>query len=124
MYRSGTRTTESALHGGYAKHGKHALHGKPGKQGTCGGLRGACGADGLVCWEQNTNQNAALEFTDENTKAGNALWEYIVDVLGTGNLMYKETNPKKATTFSITKLLKRIRQEHGTGGVKPEPEKG
>jgi hypothetical protein len=72
---------------------------------------------------QNTNLNASLELTDENTKAGNALWEYIVDVLGTGNLMYKETNPQKATTFSITKLLKRIRQEHGTGGGTTEPPK-
>lgn len=67
---------------------------------------------------QNTNQNTALELTDENTKAGNALWEYITDVLGTGNLMYKETNPKKAKTFSMATLLKRIRRENGGGEVK------
>ncbi|WP_210520911.1 hypothetical protein [Hymenobacter terricola] len=70
---------------------------------------------------QNTNQNAALELTEENIKASNALWEYIVDVLATGNLMYKETLPKKAKTLSMATLLKRIRQEHATGGVKPEP---
>jgi hypothetical protein len=68
---------------------------------------------------QNTNQNAALELTEENIKAGNALWEYVTDVLGTGTLMYKEKNPKKAKTFSMATLLKRIRQEHGGAG-KPE----
>jgi hypothetical protein len=67
--------------------------------------------------DQNTNQNAALELTDENIKAGNALWEYVVDVLGTGALMYKELQPKKAKTFSIATLLKRIRKENG-GDVK------
>ncbi|GAB3571413.1 hypothetical protein [Hymenobacter daeguensis] len=72
---------------------------------------------------QNTNQNAALELTDENVKAGNALWEYIMDVLGTGALMYKETQPKKAKTFSMTTLLKRIRKEHGGGGGTPAPGK-
>ena len=66
---------------------------------------------------QNSAQNASLEFTDENIKAGNALWEYIVDVLGTGMLMYKVTNPKKAKTYAMGTLMKRIRQEHGT---KPE----
>ena len=70
---------------------------------------------------QNTNQNAALELTDENIEAGNALWEYVVDVLGTGMLMYKETSPKKAKTYSMATLMKRIRQENGTGGVKPAP---
>ena len=69
---------------------------------------------------QNTNQNAALELTEENTKAGNALWEYVVDVLGTGALMYKETQPKKAKTFSMASLLKRVRQERGGGDVKVE----
>ncbi len=71
---------------------------------------------------QNTNQNAALELTEENIKAGNALWEYVVDVLGTGALMYKETNPKKAKTFSMATLLKRIRKENAGGGdVHPTP---
>ena len=65
---------------------------------------------------QNTSQNAALELSDENVKAGNALWEYITDVLGTGNLMYKEKNPKKAKTFSMATLLKRIRRENGGAG--------
>lgn len=65
---------------------------------------------------QNTNQNAALELTDENIKAGNALWEYIVDVLGTGNLMYKVSNPEKAR-YAVATLLKRIRKENGTGGA-------
>jgi len=67
---------------------------------------------------QNSNLNAALELTDENIKAGNALWEYIIDVLGTGVLMYKETNPKKARTYAVATLLKRIRKENGTGDVK------
>ncbi|GAB3867605.1 hypothetical protein GCM10028824_10350 [Hymenobacter segetis] len=66
--------------------------------------------------DQNTNQNAALELTDENIKAGNALWEYVVDVLGTGALMYKEKQPKKAKTFSMATLLKRIRKENGGAG--------
>ncbi|MDQ2769861.1 MAG: hypothetical protein M3Y54_05105 [Bacteroidota bacterium] len=68
---------------------------------------------------QNTNQNAALELTEANVKAGNALWEYIVDVLATGNLMYKETLPKKARTFSMATLLKRIRKENGPAVAKP-----
>ena len=69
---------------------------------------------------QNTNQNAALELTDENIRAGNALWATITDVLGTGSLMYKETNPKKARTYTAATLLKRIRKEHAPGGdVKP-----
>ena len=68
---------------------------------------------------QNTNQNAALELTEENTKAGNALWEYVVDVLGTGALMYKESLPKKAKTFSLATLLTRIRKENGGGDVQP-----
>ena len=62
---------------------------------------------------QNSNQNAALELTEENIRAGNALWEYLVDVLATGNLMYKETNPTKAKTFSMATLLKRVRKENG-----------
>lgn len=65
---------------------------------------------------QNSNQNVALDLTDENIKAGNALWEYITDVLGTGALMYKETNPKKAKTYAVATLMKRMRQEHGGGG--------
>ena len=69
--------------------------------------------------DQNSNLNATLELTDENITAGNALWEYIIDVLGTGVLMYKETNPKKARTYVVATLLKRIRQENGTGDVKP-----
>ena len=68
---------------------------------------------------QNSNQNATLELTDENIKAGNALWEYITDVLGTGTLMYKETNPKKAKTYAVATLLKRIRKENGTGTGTP-----
>lgn len=68
---------------------------------------------------QNTNQNAALELTDENIKAGNALWEYVVDALATGNLMYKEKQPKKAKTFSMATLLKRIRKERAAADVKP-----
>ena len=68
----------------------------------------------------NTNQNASLVLTDENTKAGNSLWKYIVDVLGTGTLMYKETNPKKARTYAAATLLKRIRKEHAASEyVKP-----
>ena len=67
---------------------------------------------------QNTDQNAALELTDKNIKAGNALWEYIVDVQGTGALLYKETNPKKAKTYAMATLLKRMRKEHGGGDVK------
>jgi|GEM_PF-4596025 len=63
--------------------------------------------------EQNSNQNSALELTEENIRAGNALWEYLVDVLATGNLMYKETNPTKAKTFSMATLLKRVRKENG-----------
>ena len=68
---------------------------------------------------QNTNQNAALELTDENTKAGNALWAHIVDVLDTGTLMYKATNPKKARTYAAAILLKRIRKEQAARDVKP-----
>ena len=70
---------------------------------------------------QNTNQNAALELTDENLKAGNALWTYIADVLGTGNLMYKATNPKKDRTYAAATLLKRIRKEHAVGDVPADP---
>ena len=67
---------------------------------------------------QNSNLNATLELTDENIKTGNTLWEYIIDVLGTGILMYKETSPKKARTYAVATLLKRIRKENGTGDVK------
>ena len=72
---------------------------------------------------QNTNQTAALDLTDENVLAGNALWLYLTDVLATGNLMYKETNLKKAKTYAVATLLKRIRKENGTSEVKPEPPK-
>ncbi len=72
--------------------------------------------------DQNSNENASLELTEENITAGNALWEYVGEVLEAGNLMYKETNPKKARTFTMASLLKRLRNEGGgTGGVKPEP---
>ena len=40
-------------------------------------------------------------------------------MLGTSVLMYKETNPKKARTYVVATLLKRIRKEYGTGDVKP-----
>lgn len=72
---------------------------------------------------QNTNQNAALALTDDNTRAGNALWATLTDVLGTGNLMYKATNPKKARTYTAATLLKRIRKEKAPGGgdVQPTP---
>jgi hypothetical protein len=65
---------------------------------------------------QNTNQNAALALTEENIKAGNALWEYVAEVLETGRLLYKESQPKKARTFTLATLMKRIRREQGHGG--------
>ena len=40
-------------------------------------------------------------------------------MLGTGNLMYKATNPKKARTYAVAILLKRIRKEHAAADVKP-----
>ena len=69
--------------------------------------------------DQNSNLNATLELTDENIKAGNALWEYIIDVLGTGTLLYKETKPKKAKTYGMATLMKRIRQESKAAAVPP-----
>jgi hypothetical protein len=69
---------------------------------------------------QNTDQNATVELTDENIRAGKALWEYIVDVLGTGALMYKETNPKKAETYTVATLLKRMRNKHSGGEAAKE----
>ena len=62
---------------------------------------------------QNTNQDSAVALTIENITAGNNLWHYVGDALATGNLMYKETNPKKADTFTMASLLKRIRNEGG-----------
>ena len=71
---------------------------------------------------RNQHQNAGLELTEENLVAGNALWHYLSDVLGTGNLMYKETQPKKARTFTLATLKKRIRKENGgNGDVQPMP---
>ena len=40
-----------------------------------------------------------------------------MDVLGTGILMYKVSNPKKAKTYAMATLMKRIRRENGTGEV-------
>ncbi|MDO7876690.1 hypothetical protein Q5H93_18235 [Hymenobacter sp. ASUV-10] len=65
---------------------------------------------------QNSNQNSALELTEDNIKAGNALWEYVAEVLETGRLLYKESQPKKARTFTLATLMKRIRREQGNGG--------
>jgi hypothetical protein len=67
---------------------------------------------------QNSNQNSSLALTTENVAAGNALWAYTGDVLGTGFLLYKESQPQKARTFTMASLLKRLRKEGG--GVKPE----
>ena len=69
--------------------------------------------------QSGTNHNAALERTDENTQAGNALWATLTDVLDTGTLMYKATNPKKARNYAAATLLKRIRKEQAAGDVKP-----
>jgi hypothetical protein len=66
---------------------------------------------------QNSNMNSALELTEENVRAGNALWEFLHEVLESGVLLYKETQPKKAKTFQIGTLMKRVRHEHG--GVPP-----
>lgn len=68
--------------------------------------------------DQNSNQNSSLDLTADNVKAGNNLWAYTGDVLNTGFLMYKESEPKKAKTFTMAGLLKRLRKEGG--GVKPE----
>ena len=88
-----------------------------------GGESGAVRGEGVHKRNEFTsstrNQNAAFELTDENTQAGNALWATLTDVLDTGNLMYKATNPKKARTYAAATLLKRIRQENGTGDGKP-----
>ncbi len=46
---------------------------------------------------------------------------YLTDVLSTGPLMYKATNPKKARTYAAATLLKSIRKEHGGGDGKPTP---
>lgn len=62
---------------------------------------------------QNTNQDASLALTEQNIAAGNALWHYVGDALNTGALMYKETAPKKAKTFAMASLLKRMRNEGG-----------
>lgn len=72
------------------------------------------------CSTQNTNHNAALEPTDENTQASNALWETFTNMLATGGLLCKATNPKKARPYAAVTLLKRISKEHGpSGDVKP-----
>ena len=79
-----------------------------------GGEGGAVRGEGVHKRNEFTsstrNQNAALELTDENIKTSNALWAHIVDVLDTGTLMYKATNPKKARTYAAAILLKRIRK--------------
>ena len=65
---------------------------------------------------QNSSQNAALELTQENIEAGNALWDYTSEVLETGRLLYKESQPKRARTFTLATLMKRIRRGQGHGG--------
>ena len=55
-------------------------------------------------WELTSNPNAVL---------------YLTDVLSTGTLMYKATNPKKARTYATATLLNRIRKEHAPGGDVP-----
>ena|GEM_PF-4632454 len=62
--------------------------------------------------------NYSLDLTAENLTVGNAIWEYIQEVLEAGSLMYKETQPKKAKTFQLATLMKRLRNEHG--GVPPK----
>lgn len=68
---------------------------------------------------QNENMNSKMELTAENVAVGNVVWEYIQDVLETGHLMYKETQPKKAKTFQLAALMKRVRNEGG-GPVPPK----
>lgn len=75
--------------------------------------------------KQNDNQNAQLVLTEENVTAANALWELMAELMETGKLMYRETQPRKAAAYTMLKLKKRMRQERakgeedGEGGEEP-----
>ncbi len=61
----------------------------------------------------NTTQDAERlgrpELTATNIEAGNALWAEVAEILRVGRLLYKETNKKRAATFTLARLLKLMR---------------
>lgn len=64
---------------------------------------------------QNDNENARLVLTVDNMTAANALWEVMSEIMEAGQLMYKETQPRKAVAYMMARLKKRMRQERGNG---------
>ncbi len=72
-------------------------------------LRTARQGLGLSNTTQDLNRLGSVELTAENIRAANALWEDVAEILRTGRLLYKETNKKRAQSFTLARLLKLMR---------------
>lgn len=77
--------------------------------------------------EENVAQDGerldSVELTEENVRAGNALWELVAEIMRVGRLLYRETNPTRAKNYTLRRLkaLMRSANEGGTGEDPEEP---
>ena len=74
---------------------------------------------GLSNTTQDSNRLESVELTAENIRAANDLWEDVAEILRTGRLLYKETNKKRAQSFTLARLLKLMRSAN-EGGKGPD----
>lgn len=100
-----------------------ALTAKGMKPQALADLRTARQSLGLRNTEQDSNRLDSVELTAENITAANALWEDVTEILRVGRLLYKETNKKRADSFTLARLLKLMRSANagGAGGNEGEP---
>ena len=85
-------------------------------------LRAARQGLGLSNTTQDSGRLDSVELTAENIKAANALWVLVAEILRTGRLLYKETNPKRAQGFTMARLLKLMRAANEGGAAAADGE--
>lgn len=100
---------------------QQALTDKGMKPATLQALKDARQSLGEDSTEQDSDRLDSVELTEENVKAGNALWELVAEILRVGRLLYKETNPKRAKGYTMARL-KRLMRSANEGGKEPPVE--
>lgn len=100
---------------------QQALTDKGMKAQALQGLRDARRDLGVSNTTQDSDRLESVELTAENVQAANDLWEDVAEILRVGRLLYKETNKKRAQSFTLARLLKLMRSAN-EGGADEAPE--
>ncbi|WP_400192211.1 hypothetical protein [Hymenobacter sp. B81] len=83
-------------------------------------LRGMATALATDLTEQDLTQMRQQRLTQEGVRLYNHLWALVREVLADGKSQYRGVDRAKERSYTLTQLLKRVRQEQSeTGGTKP-----